>query len=377
MDGTHATRRRLAGRIAAEALRSAAQRVRGGSLPRTPADITAAWLSTVLGARVDAVRVCDQEQGTATRARLRLEGQRVPPSVFVKTTPTRPVERLFHNVYGLGETETLFYRLIAPEIGDGAPSVHAACWDPRDGRSVVVIEDLAARGVRFADAAVACTAEQAVLVTRALADLHRRYWQSPRFGTDLARFSLRGSPSVWFGAHSSALLNHLPARYHDVADAEFRSEASLLHRGRDDVAAVWRSLPQSLLHGDTHRGNLGFDDAAVTFFDWQVAGQGPALKDLAYFAATSLDPDVRRGVERGLVADYVAAVRAGGGPDIDGDAAWEAYRMLVVTGYVAAAFTAVFAGRLQSDDTMRVTLARAVTAVRDHDALARLRRHLV
>ena len=135
---------------------------------------------------------------------------------------------------------------------------------------------------------------------------------------------------------------------------------------------MWRSLPQSLLHGDTHRGTLGFDDTGVTLFDWQVAGQRPAYKDMAYFAATSLAPEVRRSIERDLVREFVEAVRVGGGPDINEAAAWDAYRLLVVTGYVAAAFTAVFAGRLQSDDTVRAALARAVAAVRDHDSLARL-----
>ena len=111
----------------------------------------------------------------------------------------------------------------------------------------------------------------------------------------------------------------------------------------------------------------------MTLFDWQVAGQGPAYKDLAYFVATSLAPEVRRSIERDLVQDYVEAVGRAAGPHITEAAAWDACRLLVVTGYVAAAFTAVFARRLQSDDTVRAALARAVAAVRDHDSLARLR----
>jgi aminoglycoside phosphotransferase (APT) family kinase protein len=131
-----------------------------------------------------------------------------------------------------------------------------------------------------------------------------------------------------------------------------------------------------LLHGDTHRGNLAFYDNHVTLFDWQVAGQGPAYKDLAYFAATSLTPEVRRARERELVREYVDAVRVGGGPDIAEAAAWEAYRLLLVTAYTAAAFTAVFGGRLQSDQTSRAALIRAVAAIRDHDSFGRLRSHL-
>jgi len=277
-------------------------------------------------------------------------------------------------VYALGETEAVFYRVVAPEITECTPAAYRARWDGSTGRSVVVIEDLAARGTRFAHAGIACTADEAAVMTQALARLHRRYWETSRFGTDLYRFSPMGSPSQWFGTYSSGLMTRIPHRYDDIVDADFRRDALVLHTRRDEVAKVWRSLPQSLLHGDTHRGNLGFHDHGVTLFDWQVTGQGPALKDLAYFAATSLDPETRRSNERDLLRDYVDTVRAGGGPDLSEEQAWDQYRFLVLTGYVAAAFTVVFGGRLQSEDTMRPALARAVAAVRDHDSFARLRR---
>ena len=374
MSRTHATRREFAGRIVAEIARTATQRWRAGAVPRTPTDITATWLSGLLGRRVDEITVGDEEHGTATRARLALTGDGVPATVFVKTTPTRPIERVFNNVYGLNEAEAVFYQLVAPEITECTPKGYGARWDAGTGRSVVVIEDLAARGTRFAHAGVSCTADEAATMARALARLHRKYWESPRFGTDLYRFSPAGSPAQWFGTYSSALLARVPHRYDDVLDADFRRDALLLHTRREEAGRVWRSLPQSLLHGDTHRGNLGFHDHGVTLFDWQVTGQGPALKDLAYFAATSLDTDLRRSVERDLVRDYVDTVRAGGGPDITEAAAWDQYRLLAVTGYAAAAFTVVFGQRLQSDDTIRPALERAVAAVRDHDSFARLRR---
>lgn len=121
MSDSHATRRALAGRAVAELARTVAQRWRPGPVPRTPSDITPAWLSELLGRRVDEIAVCDEEHGTATRARLTRSGNDVPATVFVKTTPTRPIERLFHNVYGLGETEAVFYRF----GGAGDRGVHA------------------------------------------------------------------------------------------------------------------------------------------------------------------------------------------------------------------------------------------------------------
>ena len=356
--------------------RTAGQRWRAGAVPRTPADITPGRLSEVLGKRVDEVAVCDVDHGTATRARLTITGDQLPATVFVKTTPTRPIERVFNNVYGLGETEAVFYRTVAAEIADCVPAVYGARWDARTGRSVVVIEDLAVRGTRFAHAGVPCTADEAAMMARALAGVHRKYWQSPRFGTDLRRFSGASCPAQWFGRYASFLMTRVPHRYDDLVDAGFRRDALVLHNCRDEVATMWRSLPQSLLHGDDHRGNLGFHDDGVTLFDWQMAGQGPALKDLAYFAAGSLEPELRRSIERDLVRDYVDTVRAGGGPDITESAAWDQYRLLVVTAYLAVAVTVVFADRLQTDASVRPVLERVVAAVRDHDAFARLRRQL-
>ena len=211
MSRTHATRREFAGRAVAEMARTAAQRWRAGAVPRTPSDITPDWLSALLERRVDEIAVCDEEQGTATRARLALSGNDVPATVFVKTTPTRPIERLFHNVFGLGETEAVFYRLVAPEIAECTPAVYGTQWDTHTGRSVVVIEDLAARDIRFADAAVACTADEAAIMARTLAacsagigirrglvptlrDFHRR--KAPRCG------SVPTPPFCWHDCHT-------------------------------------------------------------------------------------------------------------------------------------------------------------------------------
>src|SRR5260370_28946746 len=115
MSRTHATRREFAGRVVAEIARTATQRWRSGAVPRAPSDITAPWLSELIGRGVDDVSVRHEDHGTATRARLALTGDGVPATVFVKTTPTRPIERVFPNVYGLGETEAVFYQLVARE----------------------------------------------------------------------------------------------------------------------------------------------------------------------------------------------------------------------------------------------------------------------
>jgi thiamine kinase-like enzyme len=46
------------------------------------------------------------------------------------------------------------------------------------------------------------------------------------------------------------------------------------------------------------------DAAGVTVVDWQTLGVGLPARDLAYFTATSLKPELRCAIENDLVDDY-------------------------------------------------------------------------
>jgi aminoglycoside phosphotransferase (APT) family kinase protein len=134
---------------------------------------------------------------------------------------------------------------------------------------------------------------------------------------------------------------------------------------------LFTSLPSSVLHGDTHRGNIAFSPKdAVVLVDWQVTGVGPMLKDLAYFAATSLEPDLRRVHEQALVEQYLVALAMAGGPALKSEDAWKMYRALLFTAYEAAVVTATFGSRLQSAQVAALGVGRAVAAVDDHDSFA-------
>ncbi|CAD5227300.1 unnamed protein product [Bursaphelenchus xylophilus] len=69
---------------------------------------------------------------------------------------------------------------------------------------------------------------------------------------------------------------------------------------------------ESLVHSDTHGGNLMFktspdgsiSNELATFLDWQSGFSGNSLFDLARFSVVSADVDVRRGVEDEAVQIY-------------------------------------------------------------------------
>ena len=297
-----------------------------------------------------------------------------PAQVFAKLTPTRPVERLFNIAMRLGRNEVEVYRRVGAELGEVAPAVYAAA--SARGRSVVLMEDLALRGARFGDVAGSCTPDEARAVARALARVHAAFWESPRFTTDLAVFAPPAARSVTWGPQTWRLLAAIPRRYDDLVPQGVRAEAHMLRRRRRAVAEVMRELPMTLVHGDTHRGNICFVGDRPILFDWQVAAQGPGVKDLAYFTVTSLDTDVRRRIEQDLLAEYLEALQAHGGPRLAREPIWADYRMLAVTAFIAAGVTSAFGARLQGEAVTRTGLDRAVRAVQDLGSFTELWRRV-
>lgn len=256
------------------------------TVPVRPEGITAEVFRELTGnAGVTGVEVVDADHGTAVRARLEVTGPPgTPAQVFAKLTPTRPVERLFNTAMRLGRNEVEVYRRVGAELGEVAPAVYGAASGRT--RSVVLMEDLALRGARFGDVAGSCTPDEARAVARTLARFHATFWESPRFATDLAVFAPPVARSVTWGPQTWRLLAAIPGRYHDLLPKDLRGDVQMLRRRRRAVAEAMRQLPLTLVHGDTHRGNICFVGDRPILFDWQVAAQGPGIKDLA----TSLSP---------------------------------------------------------------------------------------
>ncbi|MEW6267823.1 MAG: hypothetical protein AB1689_00830, partial [Thermodesulfobacteriota bacterium] len=124
------------------------------SIPVEVADVTRAWLEEVLrvhapGASLRAVEVVEAHSGTTGRARVVLthDDERLPPSVFVKLAPFDPEQRAFVEQQGMGVFEARFYAEVAAQVPVRIPRPWYAAH--ADGRYVMVLEDLAAAGVRY------------------------------------------------------------------------------------------------------------------------------------------------------------------------------------------------------------------------------------
>jgi hypothetical protein len=295
-------------------------------------------------------------------------------AVFTKLTPVRAAARLFNIATSLCEHEVHFYRHLAAQSGC-APVALAALWHAPTGRSTLVMPDMRDEGFEFIGIADQCSTDRAALTVEALARLHRRFWNSRRFDGAVrylpeSSIATVGTPLLcaYFGSNPDRIAERLPDG--------FAEDAHILRTHARAMFPLFQSFDQTLLHNDSHLGNVAYASDRAVLVDWQVCSIGSAIKDIAYFLCVSLDPDVRRATERDLLLHYLDVLSSGDGPNIVWDDAWTAYRVLAVTGYISAATTALFGDRLQSAANTNTGLHRAATALVDLDSFRAVRERL-
>jgi aminoglycoside phosphotransferase (APT) family kinase protein len=356
----------------------------GARIPGAIDAVDASWLTRALqpafpGVCVDDVEQLDGHAGTTARARLRLTcrgagaGPPPPASVFVKLPPPDLKTALFGGLMRLGATEVRFYREIAPCLPIDVPRAYHAAIGRNGQRFVLVLEDLAARSVEFADASRPASADRARAIVGELARLHATFWDSPRLRGDLAWLrSPDDNPNLPVERIVCAAgAGRALSRFGELIPEPVRAAVPRIIRARNRLEAAWARGPLTLIHGDSHIGNLYFHGGGVGLLDWQVAQRGQGMRDTAYFLINSLPTDTRRAHERDLIGRYLQTLRACGAAGPSFADAWQQYRLHAFYAWIAAAVTAA-AVTLQEMPIVRAGLARASAAVVDLDALEAL-----
>jgi aminoglycoside phosphotransferase (APT) family kinase protein len=143
-----------------------------------------------------------------------------------------------------------------------------------------------------------------------------------------------------------------------------------------ELVHLWASGPgpATVVHGDTHIGNL-FDDGGRTgFLDWGVINVTTPLRDASYFITMAMQIEDRRAHERDLLGHYLEARTALGGQPIGWDDAWQAHRLHALYCVVAACSIVKFPADAPPQRRVFADafLARVEAAISDLDALAAL-----
>jgi aminoglycoside/choline kinase family phosphotransferase len=262
-------------------------------------------------------------------------GADLPRRMILKTMLASP-----HAPAAMYENEVRFYREIRDELDIETPRVFASHFDPSTGRFGLLLEDLSARGARFPSAIESVSLAAVRSIVENLAGLHARFWDSPRFESELSWVPTptRGGMFEVFETIGLELIED------QVARNPFKAEL-IAPLGRS-VAQMWGPLwqvqenhaaaPTTLLHGDPHLGNTYLlPGERGGLLDWQLMMRGSWAHDVTYILVTALDPEVRRLHQRDLLTEYLDLLGAAGVEDVPTiETAFGQYRAAALWGLV-------------------------------------------
>jgi Phosphotransferase enzyme family len=361
-------------------------------VPQSAHHLTDAWLTAALcrdvpGGQVIDHRVGSSSDGSTSRAALTVTyndagaAAGLPTRLFTKSTP-KLTSRLMTIPSGALISEAAFYNVIRPALSVEVPTGYYAAVDGRSGRSMFLLEDIAAqRGATFGDPVdLPIDRAGAEDIVSLLASVHGTFWESPRLRdpSDLGwiksalQFQLDCNAAIGFEKRSIVGAK----RAADVIPDEF-------HRHRDEIwPAFMRSLemhqhhPMTLLHSDVHSRNwYRTGDGRMGLCDWQIIGRGMWAADLAYALTSNLTIENRRSWERELIELYIDRLPAAGGDKLTFDDAWTGYRQQIYRGLYFWLYTighGAMQPDMQPDYVSRANCERMSTAAVDLDTLGAL-----
>lgn len=366
-------------------------------IPSGPTAVTREWFDHVLCSNFDGVHVTAfsseaPSSGSTVRCRYVLSynalGEAVratsvglrgglPGSVFAKFTPSLRT-RLAHSLTGTTVAEACFFNEFRPNLEIEAPWGYFAAADPRSGRSVQLMEDVAAtQGATFCTPATEITRTDAEQMVTLLGTLHGTLHDDPRL-TRLYR-PIRTLPQWYAPVLKPVELQ----KYHERAmdDAAERIPASV----RAARQAIWprfletielnARLPRTLIHSDVHVSNwYRTADGRMGLGDWGCVAKGHGTRDLAYALSTALSIEDRRAWELDLIGLYLEAFRSRGGSPLSWTDTLDHYRQHLVGALLMWTPTLCHSPLLPDMQPREVSLTmieRITTALADHDVLRR------
>jgi hypothetical protein len=349
------------------------------SIPRYPEDVTREWLSTVLNtgevratlSDVHVVAIGTGQTGATYRVTVDYaeNPSRLPDSFVIKLPAHDDTVR--DRVALSYRSECAFYTGVAERVRVPTPQCfYSEITD--DGLEYALLLADQAPAVQ-GDQITGCGEREARLVVAALAGLHGPTWCDAAWldfpGIVFARPDAASATGLGEVARLSVeiTLDKLGGR---MTDADRQTFTTAM-----DLVAVWLLAEHdrfALLHGDYRLDNLLFlpDAAGLTVVDWQTLGIGLPARDLAYFTATSLKPDLRALIEHGLVDEYHRALLGYGVVDYDRETCWRDYRLGMLQALLISALGFAFASATDRGDDMVLTmLARGCQAIRELDTI--------
>lgn len=345
-------------------------------IPAEVSELNAEWFSQILDTDVEAVDVIDAHSGTTGRALVRLAaGSAIPDTLFVKLQPFTQDQRELIRQVGLGVAEARVYANLDSEVPVRIPRVWHSASDSTDATFVMVLEDLGASGCRFPTTDDDDVMQVASSTVEELAKLHAGYRDRDLSWLPTPEGMRRKPNDPKLVARRTMFIKLAVDQFGAEMPPAFTRLAELYMDRFFDVVGLFGQGEHTLIHGDSHIGNLFVDDGRTGFYDWAVASRGPGMRDVAYFMCNSVPTQLRRAHEDELVGLYRRTLESHG-TTLDSAAARDQYRLFSVYSWIAATSTAAMGSKWQPIEIARPAMVRATEAIDDLDAIGLLEERL-
>ncbi|KAM7211764.1 aminoglycoside phosphotransferase [Rhypophila decipiens] len=350
-------------------------------VPTTPEEITAAWLSSVLGQAVTAVEIIKILPGTATKVLISVTYSHphggptdLPTRFCIKGGLDPNMLAAIPWIQTLYDREVSFYTHLSDVFAkDGAPEIPKCYWA---GNGLLVLQDLSSSSsssMSFGTPLSPTSLSAVMSGVEQLAALHEKTWNSE-------------TPSWLVGQerHYDMAIMSMARNYEAVVcgnDRPFIPESlkdqTRMHRVLGKYLVRYQGRYKSLLHGDAHVSNTyllhgGGEKKTTRFLDWQMVHVGSPFRDVAYFVVGAMNVESRRENEWMVVGHYLDCLERFGGPRLrlgteqdDMDGVREEYKC----GILAGLGPIVCPYEMQPREWVFAMAERYATALDDHKVL--------
>jgi hypothetical protein len=267
------------------------------AFPIHPDQLSAEWLSTVLGRPIHDFSVERFSEGTGIIAwvmRLVLvSDDGGAESVIAKLPSASPENRAVAAAFDMYQREVGFYRDIEPHVSIRTPRCLHAQIEPDSGDFVLLLEDL--RKLRIGDQVLGCSLDEAKAVLRALAGLHASSWQAKRLPDLVSHHNEKQVQGMIGGFEAGWPV--VSSRFSDVIPASASKAGERMPGAVDRLLTTLCVEPVCVSHADVRLDNIFFDDKAsgddeVALVDWQSVCTSAPEQDVAYFLTQSVPKEV-------------------------------------------------------------------------------------
>jgi thiamine kinase-like enzyme len=328
-------------------------------------------------------------------------GKEVSLNLFIKLPTNDFFKSIFLTMFGVYSNELNFYQSLVSSTNE-KDSPHCSsmtCVVPEDlypkvyyakmkrTNFVLILDDILAKNVSFPTILEPCPIDRAILVMKSLGRLHAQNWNHP-------------PNSIWNTANRPLFcsiialetLKTIQKRYQTkpLIPPEIEGGYRKYIQSFETVRSCWSSEVLTLVHGDTHIGNMHFypDQVTMGFHDWQCVAQEHGMRDVGYFLLSSIESDVLEAnnceLERKLLELYISELNShliatkSHTPEpklLTYSEAWRLYRNFswwTLTAFLISAG----AGDLMPDPMIRVSLQRVTRGMKRINAIDALEQML-